>query len=88
MGQERVAWAKMAVVLVTARLKPSSELYRGAALDDLSRMPAERINDDRLYRALDRLLPHKLISRPRSPSPALNRHRPTFGTRAWRSCRR
>ena len=30
-----------------------------AALDDLLGVPAERINDDRLYRALDRLLPHK-----------------------------
>ena len=49
-----------------ARLcEPASELhiaedwYRRTALDDLLGAPAERINDDRLYRALDRLLPHK-----------------------------
>jgi hypothetical protein len=28
-------------------------------LEDLLGVPAERVNDDRLYRALDRLLPHK-----------------------------
>ena len=45
--------------------EPASELhiaedwYRRTALDDLLGVPAERINDDRLYRALDRLLPHK-----------------------------
>jgi transposase len=53
-------------VLVIARLcEPSSELhiaedwYRRTALEDLLGVPAERVNDDRLYRALDRLLPHK-----------------------------
>ena len=52
--------------MVIARLcEPASELhiaedwYRRTALDDLLGVPAERINDDRLYRALDRLLPHK-----------------------------
>ena len=56
----------MAAILVIARLcEPSSELhiaedwYRRTALDDLLGVPAERVNDDRLYRALDRLLPHK-----------------------------
>jgi transposase len=45
--------------------EPASELhiaedwYRRTALDDLLGVPAERVNDDRLYRALDRLLPHK-----------------------------
>ena len=48
-----------------ARLcEPASELriagdwYRRTALDDLL-VWTERVNDDRLYRALDRLLPHK-----------------------------
>jgi transposase len=65
-GQERVAWAKMAAVLVTARLcEPSSELhiaedwYRRTALCDLLQLGDAAVNKDRLYRALDRLLAHK-----------------------------
>jgi transposase len=65
-GQERVAWAKMAAVLVMARLcEPSSELhiaedwYRRTALCDLLQLGDEEVNKDRLYRALDRLLAHK-----------------------------
>jgi transposase len=65
-GREAVSWARMAAVLVLARLcEPSSELhiaedwYRRTALEDLLALPAEHVNDDRLYRALDRLLPHK-----------------------------
>jgi len=57
----------MAAVLVIARLcEPSSELhiaedwYRRTALEDLLGLPDELVNDDRLYRALDRLLPHKV----------------------------
>jgi transposase len=56
----------MAAVLVIARLcEPASELhlaedwYRRTALEDLLGVPPERLNEDRLYRALDRLLPHK-----------------------------
>ena len=33
--------------------------YRGTALEDLLALPAPLVNDDRLYRALDRLVPHK-----------------------------
>lgn len=65
-GREAVPWATMAAVLVLARLcEPSSELhiaenwYRRTALEDLLALPAPLINDDRLYRALDRLLPQK-----------------------------
>jgi transposase len=65
-GRARVPWATMAAILVIARLcEPSSELhiaedwYRRTALADLLGVAAERVNDDRLYRALDRLLPHK-----------------------------
>jgi transposase len=65
-GREAVPWAQMAAVLVIARLcEPSSELhiaedwYRTTALEDLLGVPAARIDDNRLYRALDRLLPHK-----------------------------
>jgi transposase len=65
-GKERIAWAKMAAVLVTARLcEPSSELhiaedwYRRTALCDLLQLGDEEVNKDRLYRALDHLLAHK-----------------------------
>jgi len=65
-GREQVAWSAMAAILVIARLcEPSSELhiaedwYRRTALADLAGVAVERVNDDRLYRALDRLLPHK-----------------------------
>jgi transposase len=65
-GREQVPWPVMAAVLVIARLcEPSSELhiaegwYRRTALEDLLGLPAERVNEDRLYRALDHLLPHK-----------------------------
>jgi hypothetical protein len=53
---------------VIARLcEPASELniaedwYRRTALDDLLGVPAERVNYERLYRALDRLLPHNVV---------------------------
>ena len=56
----------MAAVLVIARFcEPSSELhiaedwFRRTALEDLLGLPEAKVNDDRLYRALDRVLPHK-----------------------------
>ena len=65
-GREAVPWSTMAAVLAIARVcEPASELslaerwYGRTALDDLLGLPAERVNDDRLYRALDQLLPHK-----------------------------
>ena len=65
-GREEIPWAAMAQVLVLSRLcEPSSELhiaehfYRQSALADVLGIPAEKINDDRLYRALDQVLPHK-----------------------------
>ena len=65
-GQERIAWAKMAAVLVAARFcEPSSELhiaedwYRRTALSDLLQLGEEEITKDRLYRGLDHLLAHK-----------------------------
>src|SRR5258708_2459963 len=65
-GKERLSWAKMAAVLVAARLcEPSSELhiaedwYRRTALCDLLQLGDEEVNKDRLYRALDHLLSHK-----------------------------
>ena len=65
-GKERIAWAKMAAVLVAARFcEPSSELhiaedwYRRTALSDLLQFGDEEVNKDRLYRGLDHLLAHK-----------------------------
>ena len=56
----------MSCVLVLARFcSPSSELaiaerwHGRMALEDLLGVSAEKINDDRLYRAMDELLPHK-----------------------------
>jgi hypothetical protein len=65
-GKERISWAKMAAVLVAARLcEPSSELhiaedwYRRTALLDLLQLEDDQVNKDRLYRALDHLILHK-----------------------------
>jgi transposase len=65
-GKEEVPWEKVAAVLVVARLcEPSSELhiaedwYRRTALSDLLQLSDALVNKDRLYRALDQLLPHK-----------------------------
>ena len=65
-GREDVPWSTMALVLVIARLcDPSSELsiaenfFRKTAMSDLLGLPAEKVYDNRLYRALDKLLPHK-----------------------------
>jgi hypothetical protein len=65
-GRESVAWGDVAAILVIGRLcEPSSELhvaeqgYRITALEELLQVPAESVYDERLYRALDRLLPHK-----------------------------
>ena len=65
-GREEIAWGTMACILVLARFcAPSSELqiadfwYGKTALDDVLGVPPEKVNEDRLYRALDALLPHK-----------------------------
>lgn len=65
-GREDVPWSKMALVLTICRLcNPSSELhiaehyYNSTALPDLLGVPADKVYDERLYRSLDRLLPHK-----------------------------
>jgi transposase len=66
-GREDIPWSMMAMTLVLMRLcEPSSELriaehlYERSTLADLLGIPADKVNDDRLYRALDRLLPHKV----------------------------
>jgi transposase len=64
--RDTVSWAEVVAILVIGRLcEPSSELhvaeswYRTTALEDLLGVSTENIYDERLYRALDRLLPHK-----------------------------
>jgi transposase len=64
--RETVPWSEVIAILVIGRLcEPSSELhvaerwYRTTALEDLLGVAVEDIYDERLYRALDRLLPHK-----------------------------
>ena len=61
-----VPWSTIAAVLAINRLcAPGSELaveerwYPSTALDDLLGIEEGKINDTRLYRCLDRMLPHK-----------------------------
>ena len=61
-----VAWSRVTAVLAINRLcAPGSELaieerwYPSTALDDLLQIQEGKINDTRLYRCLDRILPHK-----------------------------
>jgi Domain of unknown function (DUF4277) len=61
-----VPWSQVTALLAINRLcVPGSELaveqrwFPSTALDDLLSIDAEKINDTRLYRCLDRLLPHK-----------------------------
>ena len=68
-GPENVAdvpWSRVAALLAINRLcAPGSELaieerwYPSTAVDDLLGIEEGKINDTRLYRCLDRLLPHK-----------------------------
>jgi transposase len=71
-GVEEIKWSLMSQVLVLMRLsEPSSELnivedlYERSPLSDLLGIPVEKVNDHRLYRTLDKLLPHK---------PAIEKH--------------
>ncbi|MBV9251588.1 MAG: IS1634 family transposase [Acetobacteraceae bacterium] len=61
-----VSWSRVAALLAINRLcAPGSELaieqrwYPSTALDDLLGIEEGKINDTRLYRCLDRILPHK-----------------------------
>jgi transposase len=61
-GKEDVPWHHIAAILATARFcGQKSELgiaehwYRSTALEDITGIPPEQINDDRLYRGLDQL---------------------------------
>jgi len=61
-----VAWSRIAALLAINRLcEPTSELaveerwYPATALDDLLGITEGKVNDTRLYRCLDHLIPHK-----------------------------
>jgi transposase len=65
-GREDIRWSSLAALQVICRLcMPSSDLhiaeslYQQTALDDLLGVPESKVNDDRLYRTLDRVLVHK-----------------------------
>jgi transposase len=63
--EAEVAWSRVAALLAINRLcAPGSEWaiaqwYPSTALDDLLGVEADKINETRLYRCLDRLLPYK-----------------------------
>ncbi len=65
-GREQIRWADIASVLTVARFcAQGSELgiaehwYESTALEDITGVPLDQINDDRLYRGLDVLGAHK-----------------------------
>ena len=71
-GQETIAWSLSSLILVIARLlEPSRERvppagwstaeqwYAKTALPELLGVPGKHVDDNRLYRRLDQLLPHK-----------------------------
>lgn len=65
-GNAAIAWSLSSLILVIARLlEPSSELhtaeqwYPQTALPELLGIPEKQVDDNRLYRTLDQLLPHK-----------------------------
>jgi transposase len=65
-GREEIEWARIFCLSTVARMcSPSSELkiaeswYEKTALGDLLGASEDKVNDDRLYRALDQILPHK-----------------------------
>jgi len=64
--REAIRWSLVATILALARFcDPSSELhiadtwYRRTALDELLGVRPGEVNEDRLYRGLDHVLPHK-----------------------------
>ena len=67
-GREDIEWSVMSQALVLWRLcEPSSELhivehlYERSPLGDLLGIPDDKMNENRLYRALDLILPHKTV---------------------------
>lgn len=66
LGKNNASWLDMIKILVLSRFyQPSSELhiiehlYEHSAMEDLLGIPVSKLYDNRLYRALDKLLPCK-----------------------------
>jgi transposase len=83
-GRETVPWAEVAAVLTAAKfcgqaseLGVAEEWYARTALEDISGIAPELINDDRLYRGLDHLGKHK----DRLCEHLMQRYRDWFGVR-------
>ena len=83
-GRESVPWAEVAAVLTAGKfcgqaseLGVAEEWYARTALEDLSGIAPELINDDRLYRGLDQLGRHK----DRLCEHLMERYRDWFGVR-------
>ena len=64
--REKIAWSDLVIILIIARFcDPRSELYISehfythTSLENLIGISQSDIYDNRLYRALDKLLPHK-----------------------------
>ena len=83
-GREEIAWADVAAVLTVGKfcgqaseLGVAEEWYARTALEDLCGIPVETVNDDRLYRALDKLGAHK----DRLCEHLMARYRQWFGVR-------
>lgn len=83
-GREEIAWGEVAAVLTVGKFcGQASELgiaenwYARTALEDLCGIPAESVNDDRLYRALDKVAEHK----DRLCEHLMERYRDWFGVR-------
>lgn len=83
-GREQIAWADVAAVLTVGKFcGQASELgiaenwYARTALEDLCGIPVESVNDDRLYRALDKVGAHK----DRLCEHLMERYRDWFGVR-------
>lgn len=65
-GNEEIEWDKIFCLLAVARfccagseLEVAESWFEKTALDDLLGIASVKVNDDRLYRALDRILPFK-----------------------------
>jgi transposase len=83
-GREEIAWAEVAAVLTVGKfcgqaseLGIAEEWYARTALEDLCGIPVEAVNDDRLYRALDKVGAHK----DRLCQHLMERYRQWFGVR-------
>lgn len=83
-GREEIAWAEVTAVLTVGKfcgqsyeLGIAEEWSARTALEDLCGIPVEAVNDDRFYRALDKVGAHK----DRLRKHLMERYRQWFGVR-------